>query len=119
MFCGQVLALAVGASWEWQEAEELGDGILTAAVTEHYPLLLAAGLCQKHVLHLLPGMSSDSDIECDTENEEPEDAASSTDGFNHAFAVQSSSEGRTHGDNMQSEGRCPRASPNLACVLCG
>ncbi|XP_025065717.1 E3 ubiquitin-protein ligase TRIM37 isoform X2 [Alligator sinensis] len=51
-----------------------------------------AGLCQKHVLHLLPGMSSDSDIECDTENEEPEDAASSTDGFNHAFAVQSSSE---------------------------
>ncbi|XP_053131071.1 E3 ubiquitin-protein ligase TRIM37 isoform X2 [Hemicordylus capensis] len=33
-----------------------------------------AGLCQKHVLHLLPGMSSDSDIECDTENEEQEEA---------------------------------------------
>ncbi|XP_066551603.1 E3 ubiquitin-protein ligase TRIM37 isoform X2 [Amia ocellicauda] len=27
-------------------------------------------LCQKQVLHLLPGMSSDSEIECDTENED-------------------------------------------------
>ncbi|XP_050764712.1 E3 ubiquitin-protein ligase TRIM37 isoform X7 [Gymnogyps californianus] len=51
-----------------------------------------AGVCQKHVLHLLPGMSSDSDIECDTENEEQEDATSTSEGFNHAFSVQSSSE---------------------------
>ncbi|XP_068765405.1 E3 ubiquitin-protein ligase TRIM37 isoform X2 [Struthio camelus] len=51
-----------------------------------------AGICQKHVLHLLPGMSSDSDIECDTENEEQEDATSTSEGFNHAFSVQSSSE---------------------------
>ncbi|XP_062448852.1 E3 ubiquitin-protein ligase TRIM37 isoform X6 [Rhea pennata] len=51
-----------------------------------------AGVCQKHVLHLLPGMSSDSDIECDTENEEQEDATSTSEGFNHAFPVQSSSE---------------------------
>uniref|UniRef100_A0A803Y4A4 Tripartite motif containing 37 n=1 Tax=Meleagris gallopavo TaxID=9103 RepID=A0A803Y4A4_MELGA len=50
------------------------------------------GSCQKHVLHLLPGMSSDSDIECDTENEEQEDANSTAEGFNHAFSVQSSSE---------------------------
>ncbi|XP_040506020.1 E3 ubiquitin-protein ligase TRIM37 isoform X3 [Gallus gallus] len=50
------------------------------------------GSCQKHVLHLLPGMSSDSDIECDTENEEQEDATSTSEGFNHAFSVQSSSE---------------------------
>lgn len=39
-------------------------------------------------------MSSDSDIECDTENEEQEDATSASEGFNHAFSVQSSSEGR-------------------------
>ncbi|XP_059685399.1 E3 ubiquitin-protein ligase TRIM37 isoform X3 [Gavia stellata] len=38
------------------------------------------------------GMSSDSDIECDTENEEQEDATSTSEGFNHAFSVQSSSE---------------------------
>ncbi|XP_068271530.1 E3 ubiquitin-protein ligase TRIM37 isoform X3 [Nyctibius grandis] len=38
------------------------------------------------------GMSSDSDIECDTENEEQEDATSASEGFNHAFSVQSSSE---------------------------
>ncbi|XP_075760793.1 E3 ubiquitin-protein ligase TRIM37 isoform X2 [Pelodiscus sinensis] len=50
------------------------------------------GLCQKHVLHLLPGMSSESDIECDTENEEQEDAISTSDVFNHAFDVQPSSE---------------------------
>lgn len=37
-------------------------------------------------------MSSDSDIECDTENEEQEDATSTSEGFNHAFSVQSSSE---------------------------
>jgi len=55
---------------------------------------LAVGSCQKHVLHLLPGMSSDSDIECDTENEEQEDATSTSEGFNHAFSVQSSSEGK-------------------------
>ncbi|XP_073171607.1 E3 ubiquitin-protein ligase TRIM37 isoform X4 [Lepidochelys kempii] len=59
---------------------------------EGSPLLFAAGLCQKHVLHLLPGMSSDSDIECDTENEEQEDASSTSDAFNHAFDVQPSSE---------------------------
>ncbi|XP_057271592.1 E3 ubiquitin-protein ligase TRIM37 isoform X2 [Pezoporus wallicus] len=51
-----------------------------------------AGVCQKHVLHLLPGMSSDSDIECDTENEEQEDGASASAGFNQSFSVQSSSE---------------------------
>uniref|UniRef100_A0A672USE4 E3 ubiquitin-protein ligase TRIM37 n=1 Tax=Strigops habroptila TaxID=2489341 RepID=A0A672USE4_STRHB len=38
------------------------------------------------------GMSSDSDIECDTENEEQEDGASVSVGFNQAFSVQSSSE---------------------------
>ncbi|XP_061868024.1 E3 ubiquitin-protein ligase TRIM37 isoform X5 [Colius striatus] len=51
-----------------------------------------AGVCQKHVLHLLPGMSSDSDIECDTENEEQEDGTSASEGFNRVFSVQSSSE---------------------------
>lgn len=55
----------------------------------------AAGVCQKHVLRLLPGMSSDSDIECDTENEEQEDAASASEGFNHTFSAESSGEGRT------------------------
>lgn len=51
-----------------------------------------AGVCQKHVLHLLPGMSSDSDIECDTENEEQEEATSPSEMFNQAFTVQPSSE---------------------------
>ncbi|XP_017677146.1 PREDICTED: E3 ubiquitin-protein ligase TRIM37 isoform X3 [Lepidothrix coronata] len=51
-----------------------------------------AGVCQKHVLHLLPGMSSDSDIECDTENEEQEEAASPSEVFNQAFSVQPSTE---------------------------
>lgn len=53
-----------------------------------------AGLCQKHVLHLLPGMSSDSDIECDTENEEQEgvEATGATqDVFNQTFQTQPSS----------------------------
>lgn len=39
-------------------------------------------------------MSSDSDIECDTENEEQEDATSPSEVFNQAFSVQPSSEGR-------------------------
>ncbi|XP_074869587.1 E3 ubiquitin-protein ligase TRIM37 isoform X2 [Carettochelys insculpta] len=68
-----------------------------------------AGLCQKHVLHLLPGMSSESDIECDTENEEQEDATSASDVFNRAFDVQPSSEvlelcsGFSEGDQMGPE----------------
>ncbi|XP_015279659.1 PREDICTED: E3 ubiquitin-protein ligase TRIM37 isoform X2 [Gekko japonicus] len=54
-----------------------------------------AGLCPKHVLHLLPGMSSDSDIECDTENEQEdvEAASASSDVFNQAFRAPASSEG--------------------------
>uniref|UniRef100_A0A670JFX7 Tripartite motif containing 37 n=1 Tax=Podarcis muralis TaxID=64176 RepID=A0A670JFX7_PODMU len=54
-----------------------------------------AGLCQKHILHLLPGMSSDSDIECDTENEEQEDgeaASAAPDVFSQAFQSQPSSD---------------------------
>ncbi|KAJ7411229.1 E3 ubiquitin-protein ligase TRIM37 [Pitangus sulphuratus] len=51
-----------------------------------------AGACQKHVLHLLPGMSSDSDIECDTENEEQEEATSPSEVFNQAFSAQPSTE---------------------------
>ncbi|XP_056670173.1 E3 ubiquitin-protein ligase TRIM37 isoform X15 [Monodelphis domestica] len=46
-----------------------------------------AVLCQKHVLRLLPGMSSDSDVECDTENEEQEENAP-LDVFNDSFMVQ-------------------------------
>lgn len=66
-----------------------------------------AGVCQKHVLHLLPGMSSDSDIECDTENEEQEDATSPSEVFNQAFSVQPSSEEHSSvlpdGDQASSE----------------
>ncbi|XP_051850113.1 E3 ubiquitin-protein ligase TRIM37 isoform X3 [Antechinus flavipes] len=50
-----------------------------------------AVLCQKHVLRLLPGMSSDSDVECDTENEEQEESAP-LDGFNDTFMGQPSVE---------------------------
>nr|XP_060613026.1 E3 ubiquitin-protein ligase TRIM37 isoform X3 [Anolis sagrei ordinatus] len=55
----------------------------------------AVGLCQKHILHLLPGMSSDSDIECDTENEEQEEAetpAATPDLFAQGFQAQPSNE---------------------------
>ncbi|XP_068010893.1 E3 ubiquitin-protein ligase TRIM37 isoform X3 [Melanerpes formicivorus] len=38
------------------------------------------------------GMSSDSDIECDTENEEQEEVTSASEMFNQAFSVQSSNE---------------------------
>lgn len=65
-----------------------------------YFLLCVAGLCQKHVLHLLPGMSSDSDIECDTENEEQEDVeatGATRDVFNQAFQTQSASDGKQIG----------------------
>ncbi|XP_069471257.1 E3 ubiquitin-protein ligase TRIM37 isoform X2 [Ambystoma mexicanum] len=48
-------------------------------------------VCHKHVLHLLPGMSSDSDIECDTENEEQEEN-NTCDGFTASFTTQSSQE---------------------------
>ncbi|XP_063152306.1 E3 ubiquitin-protein ligase TRIM37 isoform X2 [Candoia aspera] len=54
-----------------------------------------AGLCQKHVLHLLPGMSSDSDIECDTENDEQEDAETACGApevYTQAFQTQPSSD---------------------------
>ncbi|XP_066491358.1 E3 ubiquitin-protein ligase TRIM37 isoform X2 [Tiliqua scincoides] len=65
----------------------LSDGILAGPEE--------AGLCQKHVLHLLPGMSSDSDIECDTENEEQEDVeatGATRDVFNQTFQTQPSSD---------------------------
>ncbi|KAM9525613.1 E3 ubiquitin-protein ligase TRIM37 isoform 5-T5 [Guaruba guarouba] len=68
-----------------------------------------AGVCQKHVLHLLPGMSSDSDIECDTENEEQEDGASASAGFNQAFSVQSSSEAS---DRCSAFPECDQAGPD-------
>ncbi|CAI9612098.1 unnamed protein product [Staurois parvus] len=50
-----------------------------------------ATVCSKHVLHILPGMSSDSDIECDTENEEQEESLNCA-GFNETFTTQSSGE---------------------------
>nr|XP_033777562.1 E3 ubiquitin-protein ligase TRIM37 isoform X4 [Geotrypetes seraphini] len=51
-----------------------------------------ATACPDHVLHLLPGMSSDSDFDCDTENEEQEENAS-CDGFNDTFNMQPPGEG--------------------------
>ncbi|XP_064424899.1 E3 ubiquitin-protein ligase TRIM37 isoform X1 [Latimeria chalumnae] len=48
--------------------------------------------CQKHVLHLLPGMSSDSEIECDTENEEQEENAPA-ESTNCTFITQPQGEG--------------------------
>uniref|UniRef100_A0A8C0V2C2 Tripartite motif containing 37 n=1 Tax=Cyanistes caeruleus TaxID=156563 RepID=A0A8C0V2C2_CYACU len=71
---------------------------------------LAAGVCQKHVLHLLPGMSSDSDIECDTENEEQEDATSPSEVFNQAFSVQPSSEGRADGAPLPKHSQSSQSS---------
>uniref|UniRef100_A0A8C0BEB1 Tripartite motif containing 37 n=1 Tax=Buteo japonicus TaxID=224669 RepID=A0A8C0BEB1_9AVES len=56
------------------------------------------------------GMSSDSDIECDTENEEQEDATSASEGFNHTFSIQSSSEGRIECVSP------PPTPPALPCV---
>nr|XP_026654050.1 E3 ubiquitin-protein ligase TRIM37-like [Zonotrichia albicollis] len=52
-------------------------------------------------------MSSDSDIECDTENEEQEDATSPSEVFNQAFSAQPSNEGHSSvvadGDQASSE----------------
>ncbi|RMC10649.1 hypothetical protein DUI87_12360 [Hirundo rustica rustica] len=73
------------SSSELGELQGMGSEGASAAPEE-------AGVCQKHVLHLLPGMSSDSDIECDTENEEQEDVTSPSEVFNQAFSVQPSSE---------------------------
>lgn len=89
----------------------MGRGTGSAAQILCHPcasrVSLTAGLCQKHVLHLLPGMSSDSDIECDTENEEQEDATSPSEVFNQAFSAQPSSEGHSSvvadGDQASSE----------------
>ncbi|XP_054857585.1 E3 ubiquitin-protein ligase TRIM37 [Eublepharis macularius] len=66
------------------EAGELQAGLSEGALAGPEE----AGLCPKHVVHLLSGMSSDSDIECDTENEEQEDveaASAASDVFNQAF----------------------------------
>lgn len=71
---------------------------------------LAAGLCQKHVFHLLPGISSDSDIECDTENEEQEDATSPSEVFNQAFSVQPPSEGRAAGASLPKHSQSSQSS---------
>lgn len=71
---------------------------------------LAAGVCQKHVLDLVPGMSSDSDIECDTENEEQEDATSPSEVFNQAFSVQPSSEGRADQTSLPQHSQASQSS---------
>ncbi|XP_018417229.1 PREDICTED: E3 ubiquitin-protein ligase TRIM37 [Nanorana parkeri] len=64
-----------------------------------------AAVCSKHVLHILPGMSSDSDIECDTENEEQEESLNCA-GFNETFTTQPSGEDQGFSfpdDNISSE----------------
>ena len=55
----------------------------------------------RHVLcFFLPGMSSDSDIECDTENEEQEEQAG-LGGFSDSFMAQPPDEGAAHGGVSQ------------------
>ncbi|XP_073471268.1 E3 ubiquitin-protein ligase TRIM37 isoform X2 [Aquarana catesbeiana] len=65
-----------------------------------------ATVCSKHILHILPGMSSDSDIECDTENEEQEESLNCA-GFNETFTTQPSVEDQgcsfTDNNNISSE----------------
>uniref|UniRef100_A0A8C0UZ65 Tripartite motif containing 37 n=1 Tax=Cyanistes caeruleus TaxID=156563 RepID=A0A8C0UZ65_CYACU len=56
------------------------------------------------------GMSSDSDIECDTENEEQEDATSPSEVFNQAFSVQPSSEGRADGAPLPKHSQSSQSS---------
>ncbi|CAH2222636.1 E3 ubiquitin- ligase TRIM37 [Pelobates cultripes] len=69
------------------EAGEINP-ILTEGASP-YPDEVA--VCSKHILHILPGMSSDSDIECDTENEE-QDESISCGGFNDTYTAQPSGE---------------------------
>lgn len=95
MFSCQVLVFDIDNSNMWRKFNGVATKILLPQFLLLFVYFFVGGACQKHVLHLLPGMSSDSDIECDTENEEQEDATSTSEGFNHAFSVQSSSEGRT------------------------
>lgn len=62
----------------------------------------------------LPGMSSDSDIECDTENEEQEEHTSMG-GFNDSFMAQPPDEGAAHGVISQ---RLIKLSLLLLLLLC-
>ncbi|XP_075709062.1 E3 ubiquitin-protein ligase TRIM37 isoform X2 [Rhinoderma darwinii] len=70
-----------------QDAGEINPMISDGALS----YLDEAVLCSKHVLHILPGMSSDSDIECDTENEEQEESITCG-SFNDTFTAQPSSD---------------------------
>ncbi|KAM9320069.1 E3 ubiquitin-protein ligase TRIM37 [Gastrophryne carolinensis] len=68
---------------------EAGDlNPVLSECTSSYP---DEAVCTKHVLHILPGMSSDSDIECDTENEDHEESITCG-GFNETFTTQPSIE---------------------------
>ncbi|XP_063809978.1 E3 ubiquitin-protein ligase TRIM37 isoform X3 [Pseudophryne corroboree] len=76
-------AVQAGSLDSDQEAAEINAMVSNEAS----PYQDEAAVCSKHVLHILPGMSSDSDIECDTENEEQEESIT-CDGFNDTFTSQ-------------------------------
>ncbi|XP_038614691.1 E3 ubiquitin-protein ligase TRIM37 isoform X3 [Tachyglossus aculeatus] len=81
-----------GCCTEGVQATELENNTETGELQTSLPEGASAGpeeaaLGQKHGLHLLPGLSSDSDVECDTENEEQEENTT-CDGFNDSFTGQ-------------------------------
>uniref|UniRef100_A0A6I8PIJ1 E3 ubiquitin-protein ligase TRIM37 n=1 Tax=Ornithorhynchus anatinus TaxID=9258 RepID=A0A6I8PIJ1_ORNAN len=80
-----------GCCTEGVQATDLENNTETGELQTSLPEGASAGpeeaLGQKHGLHLLPGLSSDSDVECDTENEEQEENTT-CDGFNDSFTGQ-------------------------------
>ncbi|XP_053310844.1 E3 ubiquitin-protein ligase TRIM37 [Spea bombifrons] len=82
-------------SWNGNDMAQMGSLDSDPEAGEINPILSEGGssypdeaaVCSKHVLHILPGMSSDSDIECDTENEEQEDNITCA-GFNDTYTAQ-------------------------------
>uniref|UniRef100_A0A8C5LSQ6 E3 ubiquitin-protein ligase TRIM37 n=1 Tax=Leptobrachium leishanense TaxID=445787 RepID=A0A8C5LSQ6_9ANUR len=86
--------------WNGNEMAQMGSLDSDPEAGEINPVLTdgnsdEVALCSKHILHILPGMSSDSDIECDTENEEQDESISCSD-FNDSYIGQPTGEEPTY-----------------------
>ncbi|KAM4796793.1 E3 ubiquitin-protein ligase TRIM37 isoform 2-T2 [Rhinophrynus dorsalis] len=95
-------AVALGSnskSWSGKDVAQMGSLDSDPEAGEINPIMSEgtstyadeAAVCSKLVLHILPGMSSDSDIECDTENEEQEESITCG-SFNDTFTAQAPGE---------------------------
>ncbi|MEE6469625.1 hypothetical protein FKM82_008703 [Ascaphus truei] len=100
--------------WSEKDAAQNGSLDVEPEAGETNPILSdgalsypdeATTMCSKHILHILPGMSSDSD----TENEEQEESITCG-GFNDSFTVQPAGEDQgcafSQDNNLSSEDIC-------------